>query len=107
MPTKLLDGSAPFLNVSSDTASPVIPENPSPPPLLPNAVGLVTLASAKVMVIPSAPEPDPRKASKAAETPCPGTGVGQNAEPTSQLVVGVNCRLAGDAVVLSSAAPLS
>ena len=57
MPTKLLDGSAVFCQVSSETAIPVIPENPSPPPLSPSAVGFVTLASARVNVIPSAPGP--------------------------------------------------
>ena len=57
MPTKLLDGSAEFFQVSKDTAIPVIPENPSPPPLSPKAVGLVTLASARVKVSPSAPCP--------------------------------------------------
>src|ERR1019366_34021 len=72
MPTKLLDGSLVFFHVSKDTAIPVIPENPSPPPLTPRAVGFVTLASARVNVIPSAPLPeglDPRKMSKDAVMP--------------------------------------
>ena len=81
MPTKLLDGLTAFFQVSRDTAIPLIPENPSPPPLMPRAVGLVTLASARVKVRPSAPEPGPMKASKAAVMPTPGTGVGQKAEP--------------------------
>src|SRR5579864_53824 len=108
MPTKLLEGSLVFCQVSSDTAKPVIPENPSPPPLLPNAVGWVTLASASVKVMPSAPGLlGPMKASKAAEMPTPGTAVGQKAEPTCQLVAAVSCRLAGDAPGLSWAVPLS
>ena len=43
MPTKLFDGLTAFCQVSRDTAIPVIPENPSPPPLTPRAVGWVTL----------------------------------------------------------------
>src|SRR5436305_13695951 len=99
MPTKLFDGSPVFFHVSKDTANPWIPESPSPPPLLPKAVGLVTLASARVMVSPSAPLLlfDPMKTSKAAEMPTPGTAEGQKAEPAFQLVAGVNCRLGGDA----------
>jgi hypothetical protein len=45
--------------------------------------------------------------SKEAETPAPGTGVGQKAEPTSQFVAGVSSRFGGDAVVLSAALPFS
>src|SRR5579859_2924743 len=110
MPTKLFDGSFVFFHVSKDTANPWIPEKPSPPPLLPRAVGLVTLASASVKVIPSAPVlllPDPMKMSKDAVTPTPGTAVGQKAEPAFQLVAGVSCRLGGDAEGLSSAVPFS
>src|SRR5947209_5931061 len=107
MPTKLADGSAPFWKVSRETAMPVIPENPSPPPPTPRAVGAVTLASARVKVIPSAPEPDPMKASKATVRPVPGCGVGQNAEPACPLAAAVNCRLGGDAVRLSCDEPLS
>ncbi len=107
MPTKLPDGSASFFQVSSETASPVMPEKPSPPPLLPNAVGVVTLASASVNVIPSAPAPGPMNASNAAVTPAPGTGVGQNADPATQFVFGVTARFGGDAVGASCAAPLS
>src|SRR5215472_7480535 len=87
---------------------PVIPENPSPPPLTPKAVGWVALASASVKVRPSAPGlVGPMKASKAAEMPAPGTAVGQNAEPACQLVAAVSCRFAGDAPGLSWALPLS
>ena len=68
---------------------------------------MATLASARVNVIPSAPAVGPMNASNAAVTPTPGTGVGQKAEPASQFVAGVTCRLAGDAVVTSWAAPLS
>jgi len=50
MPTKLFDGSLVFFHVSKDTAIPSIPENPSPPPLFPKAVGLVSLALARVKV---------------------------------------------------------
>src|SRR5579872_6711066 len=109
MPTKLLDGSFVFFQVSKDTAIPVIPENPSPPPLLPSAVGWVTLASASVNVIPSAPLFDAEliKMSKAAVTPTPGTAVGQKADPTFQLTAGVNCRLGGVAVALTTAVPFS
>ena len=35
------------------------PSTPRPPPLTPRAVGWVTLASARVKVSPSAPEPEP------------------------------------------------
>jgi len=52
--TKLLDGSFVFCQVSKDTATPVIPENPSPPPLSPRRWALATLASASVKVSPSA-----------------------------------------------------
>ena len=107
MPTKLLDGSVVFFHVSSDTAMPLIPANPSPPPLFPSAVGCVTLASASVKVIPSAPAPGPMNASNAAVMPAPGAGVGQKAEPATQLVAGVTARLGGDAVVPSAAEPLS
>src|SRR5689334_18949421 len=107
MPTKLLEGSLVFCQVSRENAIPLIPENPSPPPVTPSAVGWVTLASARVNVIPSAPEPGPMYASNVAEMPTPGTGAGQNAEPTTQLVAGVSCRLAGEAVVTSCAEPLS
>src|SRR5690242_17421184 len=106
-PTKLLDGSPVFCHVSSETATPVRPENPSPPPVTPRAVGAFTLASASANVSPSAPEPGPMNASNAAETPAPGTGVGQNAEPTSQLAAGVSCRLAGDGLVTTCAEPFS
>src|SRR6266480_2824021 len=107
MPTKLLDGSVSFFHVSRETAIPLIPENPSPPPLFPSAVGWVTLASARVKVIPSAPAPGPMNASNAAVTPTPGTAIGQKAEPATQLVAGVNCRLAGDAELTTWAVPLS
>src|SRR5690349_7257793 len=82
MPTKLFDGSPVFFHVSKDTAIPSIPENPSPPPLFPKAVGLVSLALARVKVIPSAPDfdDDPMKMSNDAVTPTPGTAVGQKAE---------------------------
>ena len=39
MPTKLFDGLTVFCHVSRDTAIPLIPENPSPPPFTPRAVG--------------------------------------------------------------------
>ena len=39
--------------------------------------------------------------------PAPGTAVGEKAEPTCQLVAGVNCKLGGEAVLLSWAVPLS
>ena len=39
MPMKLLDGLTEFFQVSSETASPVVRENPSPPPFTPRAVG--------------------------------------------------------------------
>ena len=107
MPTKLLDGSAVFCQVSRDSAIPAIPEKPSPPPVTPRAVGWVELASARVNVIPSAPEPGPMNASNAAVMPTPGTGVRQNAEPDSQFVAGVTCRLAGESVVTTWADPLS
>src|SRR6266568_2553244 len=107
MPTKLFDGLTELFQVSIDTAIPVIPENPSPPPLTPKAVGLVTLASASVKVSPSAPEPEPIKASKAAVMPAPGTGVGQNADPANQLVAGVNCRLGGVALLFSTDEPFN
>src|SRR2546421_276589 len=71
MPTKLLDGSAAFCQWSSETATPLIPANPSPPPLFPSAVGCVTLASARVKVSPSAPAPGPMNASNAAVMPEP------------------------------------
>src|SRR4051795_1553105 len=76
MPTKLLDGSVPFAHVSSEMATPLMPEKPSPPPLLPKAVGAVRLASASGKVNPSAPALGPMNASNAAVTPDPGTGVG-------------------------------
>src|ERR1700750_2712539 len=107
MPTKLPEGSLVFCQWSSETAIPLIPENPSPPPLTPRAVGLVRPALASVKVSPSAPAPGPTYASNAAVTPAPGTGVGQNAEPASQLVAGVNCRLAGDGLLTTWAEPLS
>jgi len=93
MPTKFAAGSPVFCHVSKDTATPVMPEKPSPPPLLPSAVGFVTLASARTNVMPSAPLPellDPRKTSKDAVSPAAFTAVGQNAEPTTQLVAGVS-----------------
>src|SRR5580692_2792511 len=99
MPTKLFDGLTAFFHVSSDTAIPLIPEKPSPPPLTPREVGMLKLASARVKVNPSAPEPGPMNVSKAAVMPAPGTGVGQKAEPACQLTACVNCRLAGDPVV--------
>jgi hypothetical protein len=46
-------------------------------------------------------------ASNVAEIPTPGTGVGQKAEPTCQLVAGVSCRLTGEALATSCAVPLS
>ena len=58
----------------------------------------MTLASASVNVIPSAPAPGPMNASNEAVIPTPGTGVGQNAEPATQFVAGVTCRFGGDAV---------
>ena len=82
-----------FCQVSSDTATPVMPEKPSPPPLTPSAVGAVTLASARVNVIPSAPAPGPMNSSNAAVSPAPGTGVGQNAEPATQGVAGVTSQV--------------
>src|SRR5689334_12453151 len=84
-----------------------MPENPSPPPLAPSAVGAVTPASARVNVIPSAPAPGPMNVSNAAVMPAPGTGVGQKAEPATQFVAGVTSRFGGDAVVTSWAAPFS
>src|SRR5579863_3512147 len=102
MPTKLFDGLTELFQVSKATATPWIPENPRPPPLLPRAVGWVWLASARVKVIPSAPLPDPMNMSKDAEMPALATGLGQKAEPTIQLVAGVSCRLGGDALVLST-----
>ena len=78
--------------------------------MTPKAVDLVTLASARVKVNPSAPVLlllDPRKMSKDTLTPAPATGVEWKAEPTCQLVAGASCRLGGEAVVLSSAAPFS
>src|SRR5215469_4092346 len=107
MPTKLFDGLTELFHVSKATAIPWIPENPRPPPLLPRAVAWVTLASARVKVIPSAPLPDPMNMSKDAEMPTPVTALGQKAEPTSQLVAGVSCRLGGDVVVLTTALPFS
>src|SRR5579864_8024733 len=110
MPTKLFDGSLVFCQLSKDTAIPSIPENPSPPPLLPSAVGCVSLAFASVNVMPSAPLPDvlaPTKMSKATDRPTPGTAVGQNAEPACQLTAGVSSRLGGDAVALTAEAPFS
>src|SRR5215469_4758072 len=107
MPTKLFDGSLEFFQVSNDTAIPVIPENPSPPPFTPSAVGLVTLASASVNVSPSAPLPDPRNTSNDAVMPAPATGVGYNAEPASQFVAGVSARFGGDAAAFKTAVPFS
>jgi hypothetical protein len=71
------------------------------------AVGCVALASASANVIPSAPEPGPMNASNVAVMPAPGTGAGQNAEPTCQLSAGVTCRLAGEALAMTCAVPLS
>jgi hypothetical protein len=104
---KLLDGLTSFFHVSNDTAIPAMPEYPSPPPLTPSAVGTVVLAFARVRVSPSAPEPEPMKASKATLIPVPGTGVGEKAEPACQFVAAVSCKLAGDALVLSTDVPLS
>src|SRR5580704_1308864 len=97
MPTKLLEGFTEFLKVSSDTAMPLIPAYPSPPPGCPSAVGAVALASARVKVSPSAPVPDPMDASNAAEIPTPGTAVGQKADPAWFAVAAVSWRLGGDA----------
>src|SRR5947209_7151420 len=98
IPMKLFDASPVFCQVSSETAMPVMPENPSPPPFVPSAVALVALASAIVNVMPSAPAPGPMNASNVAVMPAPGTGTGQNAEPACQLVAGVSCKLGGDDV---------
>ncbi len=49
--------------------------------MTPRAVGLVTLASARVKVSPSAPLAGPMNVSNAAVMPAPGTGAGQKAEP--------------------------
>jgi hypothetical protein len=46
-------------------------------------------------------------ASNAADTPAPGTAVGQNADPACQFVAAVNCRFGGDAPGFSTADPFN
>jgi hypothetical protein len=75
--------------------------------MTPIVLGGVIVASASVNVSPSAPEPDPMNASNAALTPEPGTGVGQNAEPVTQFVAGVNCKFGGVAALTSCAEPFN
>ena len=81
-PAKLLDGLTAFLKVSSATATPGIPEKPSPPPPWPTDVGAAPReASPNTSASPSAPEPPPIVASYSTVMFCALTAVGQNAVP--------------------------
>ena len=67
MPTKFPEGFAAFWKVSSATAIPGIPENPSPPPFVPRDVDVAPRAgSASTKARPSAPVPESMLASKLA-----------------------------------------
>src|SRR5580704_17745855 len=80
MPMKLDDGLPPPLKVSSATASPGIPEKPSPPPAPPIDVAVAPLdGSANVSVSPSAPLPLSMYSSNATVSDCDETAPGQNA----------------------------
>src|SRR5215470_2715502 len=81
-PTKLFDGSVPFLNVSNVTAMPEIPAAPSAPPLPPTIVGRAPDAGLpSTNAMPSAPLPWSMRRSNDAVRLAVGTAVGQNVDP--------------------------
>src|SRR5690349_6234010 len=89
MPTKLFDGSVPFLNVSKATATPGRPATPRPPPPPPRLRLLLPDAESRANVMPSPPDPPPICAVNDAVRPSLGTGVEYTADPARPGAFGV------------------